>query len=207
MEEVFPLAFAVIVGFTHAFEADHLVAVSNIVTRRDEMSLAVKDGIYWGLGHSSTILLIGMIVILGRAAIADDVFAYLEAGVGVMLILLGLWRLAKTYQMGGEVTKMMEHDHGHRLAYGVGLVHGLAGSGALILLVLANGASTWHSLVYLLLFGLGSVGGMLLAAGVLGLPFTKSVLRSSSLQLVLILLSSLLCISYGGYVLYENLIV
>lgn len=205
MENTLPLLFALVVGFTHAFEADHLVAVSNIVTRRDRLKLAVKDGVYWGLGHSSTILLIGMMVILGKAAISENVFGYLEAVVGAMLIGLGLWRLTKAYRRRGEVDDLTDHDHGHRLAYGVGLIHGLAGSGALILLVLANGESPVHGILYLLLFGLGSVGGMLVAAGVLGLPFSKSLLRSPALQLGLIVLSSLLCIGYGGYVLVENL--
>jgi hypothetical protein len=205
MEDTLTLLFALVVGFTHAFEADHLVAVSNIVTRRNKLNLAMKDGVYWGLGHSSTILLIGMVVILGKAAIAENIFGYLEAAVGAMLIVLGLWRLTKAYRLRGTIDGLADHEHGHRLAYGVGLVHGLAGSGALILLVLANGQSTTHGLLYLLLFGLGSVGGMLVAAGVLGLPFAKSVLRSPGLQLGLIVLSSLLCIGYGGYVLVENL--
>ena len=61
MEASVPLLFAAMIGFTHAFEADHLVAVSNIVTKRDKLLLAVKDGIYWGLGHTSTIFLIGLL--------------------------------------------------------------------------------------------------------------------------------------------------
>lgn len=207
MEETLPLLFALVVGFAHAFEADHLVAVSNIVTRRDVLDLAVKDGVYWGLGHSSTILLIGLVVILGKAAIPQDVFGYLEAAVGAMLIALGLWRLAKANGKGEEIEDLSDQDHGHRMAYGVGLIHGLAGSGALILLVLANGHSTTHGIIYLLFFGLGSIGGMLIAAGVLGLPFTKRRIQHPGLQFGLVVLSSLLCIGYGSYVLIENLTV
>ena len=63
MDATFPLLFAAVVGFTHAFEADHLVAVSNIVTKRNKILLATKDGLFWGLGHTSTILIIGLILI------------------------------------------------------------------------------------------------------------------------------------------------
>lgn len=205
MEPTLALSFAAIVGFTHAFEADHLVAVSNLVTRRDRLKLAMKDGIYWGLGHSSTILLIGLFVIVARAAIPPTVFTWLEAGVGIMLIGLGVWRLSSAWRKRNSPEDLVDDQAGHRLAYGVGLIHGLAGSGALILLVLANAASTLHGVLYLLLFGLGSIGGMLFAAGILGLPFSKKYLQHIGLQLGLIILSSIFCIGYGGYVVLENL--
>lgn len=198
------LLLAAAIGFGHAFEADHLVAVSNIVTRRQRLSLAMKDGVYWGLGHSSTILLIGMVVILGKAAISETVFSRLEAGVGLMLIGLGSWRLFRAYRQRSSSPATEEHEHDHGLAYGVGLIHGLAGSGALILLLLANEPDSWYGLLFLLIFGLGSVGGMLVAAGLLGLPFSRQALRRPALQLSLIVASSLLCIGYGGFVLLEN---
>jgi hypothetical protein len=190
---------ASLIGFTHAFEADHLVAVGNIVTRRDRIGLAVRDGVYWGLGRSSTILLMGMVVILGRASVPLAVFSMLEAGVGAMLIGLGLWRLVAARTIRGDGTIGQNERPG--LAYGVGLVHGLAGSGALILLVLSQGEESWHGgLLYLLLFGLGSVGGMLIAAGVLGLPFSQGILSRPGLRRPLVIVSSVVCIAYGTVV-------
>lgn len=91
------------------------------------------------------------------------------------------------------------------MAYGVGLVHGLAGSGTLILLVLAHTNDIWLSLLYLLIFGLGSTLGMLMAAGALSLPFSKRLLTKPRLQLSLVVLSSALCIAYGGYVVLGNI--
>jgi high-affinity nickel permease len=82
MEATFPLFFAAVVGFSHAFEADHLVAVSNIVTKRDKIKLAIKDGIYWGLGHTSTIFLIGLLMIVGKVTVFNGYFGYFEAVVG-----------------------------------------------------------------------------------------------------------------------------
>jgi cadmium resistance protein CadD (predicted permease) len=207
MEASVPLIFAATVGFTHAFEIDHLLAVSSIVTRRKSIWKSVKDGIYWGLGHTSTILLIGMLMIVLRVAIAEQTFAYLEASVGLMLIVLGLQRLWKVWNQKNEPA----HDHhnhdaqGHKLAYGVGLVHGLAGSGSLVLLVMSQLEGQFDGLLYLLIFGFGSIAGMLLASGVFSLPFSKKLHHMTWLKLGLTLVSSLFCIGLGLKVILENL--
>ncbi len=205
METTFPLLFAAVVGFGHAFEADHLVAVGNIVTKRDKLALAIKDGIYWGLGHTSTIVLIGLIMIVGKATFLDGYFGYFEATVGLMLIILGIYRLYQYFKHRHAPKQLMDTEDNHHLAYGVGLVHGLAGSGAMVLLVMTEIQSSLSSMAYLAIFGVGSVLGMLIAAGIFSLPFSKKITANQHLQLGLILLSSLLCIGYGGYVIIENL--
>lgn len=206
MEATYPLLFALVVGFMHAFEADHLVAVSNIVSKRDNVLLALKDGIFWGLGHTSTIVLIGLIIIVGKATFLDGYFGYFEAGVGLMLIGLGFYRLYQYRRKHGQVEALIDHGDHHHLAYGVGLIHGVAGSGAMILLVMSQIPSTGQSMLYLLLFGMGSVVGMLVAASLLGLPLSKKVLGGPRLQVSLIWLSSILCIGLGGFIIYENLL-
>src|SRR5271170_1449035 len=146
----FPLLLTIYAGFTHAFEADHLLAVSNIVSQRNNTWSSMKDGIFWGLGHASTICFIGILMIFFKIGISAYYFHYFEATVGVMLIALAVYRLAKFFQskkivihahahqhVYGEQHKHLhvhvgyghEHHHKHSLAYGVGLVHGLAGSG------------------------------------------------------------------------------
>jgi hypothetical protein len=205
MEATFPLLFAVVLGFTHAFEADHLLAVSNMVTRRNRVWQAAKDGIFWGLGHSSTILLIGLIMLVGKHQIADQTFGYFEAGVGLMLVALGLWRLRKL-RAEHDGPDFDESDR-HSAAYGVGAIHGLAGSGALMVLVISQLTTVYSALAYLLLFGLGSVAGMLLAAGIFCLPFSKTWMTNRSIQIGLIVLSSALCVAFGGKLLYENLLI
>ncbi|MBL7774972.1 MAG: urease accessory protein [Saprospiraceae bacterium] len=243
MEHTVPLVFAAAMGFSHAFEADHLLAVSTIVTRRNSVWLAVKDGIAWGLGHSSTIFLIGMLLLLGKVAISEQIFHYLEAVVGGMLMVLGLLRLRFLFRPGGgapvhahlrevlffrkkglaapawvlqrpvgarppaiENLRLAAPADDHRLAYAVGLVHGLAGSGALVLLVMSRISGLGGAVSYLLIFGLGSIAGMLLASGVFSLPFSKKVSANPRLQTGLSLLSSLLCVGYGAQVVFENLI-
>lgn len=203
MQASFPVLFAIVVGFSHAFEADHLVAVGNIVTKRKNLSSAVKDGIYWGLGHSSTIFLIGLLMIIGKATFLNSYFSYLEGLVGVMLVLLGLYRL---YHFFKRSRREEDQGNSYHLAYGVGLMHGLAGSGAMILLVMTEIQDSLNSLIYLLIFGVGSVAGMLVAAGIFSLPFSKRITSNELLQSGLIIFSSLLCIGYGIYVITQHFI-
>ncbi|GLU52800.1 urease accessory protein [Dyadobacter frigoris] len=206
--EILPLLLASLVGFTHAFEADHLVAVSSIVTRRNNTLLALKDGIFWGLGHTSTILLVGCIFILGTSRINLANFKYLEGGVGIMLIFLGLKRLSGLYKAGLVHTEAHRkgNPHEHKLAYSVGLMHGLAGSGTLIFSVLTTIKSSLSGMAYLMIFGMGSIAGMMVAAGIFSVPFSEKLLKNKTLRIALTFLSSLLCIILGGKVVYQNFI-
>ncbi|AMR25617.1 urease accessory protein (plasmid) [Hymenobacter psoromatis] len=204
MNAAFPVVVAAVAGFSHAFEADHLVAVSNIVTRRTTSLAAIKDGVLWGLGHTSTILLVALVFLLGRLVLHLGPFRYLEASVGLLLVGLGggrLWRILHAQSPG--------HAHpepAFSLAYGVGMVHGLAGSGALLLSVLTQIKSGWDSIGYLLIFGAGSVVGMMVAAGVFSLPFSVALLQSSRLRTGLTVLSSVVCVGLGLKVLHQNLL-
>jgi cytochrome c biogenesis protein CcdA len=222
----FPLLLTIYAGFTHAFEADHLLAVSNIVSQRNNIWSSMKDGIFWGLGHASTICAIGILMILFKVGISEHYFHYFEATVGVMLIALAVYRLVKFFRSnkivvhahghehaeGGHkhlhvhVGHVHEHHHTHSLAYGVGLVHGLAGSGALILIAMAQMKSAVDGLTYLIIFGGGCIAGMLVAAGLFSIPFSKKIMQAKMLQSFLIITTSVLCLLYGGKVIYENLI-
>lgn len=197
MEVTFlPLLLALVVGLTHAFEADHLIAVSNIVTRRKNFSSAVKDGVFWGLGHTTTILIIGAVLIIGRMTVMpESSFDNLELLVGAMLIGLGVYRLTKKEQ----ASEKHEHDK-KNLAYGIGLIHGIAGSGALIFALMAEQQSVLFSMSYLVLFGLGSIVGMLIAAGIFGLPFYRNNKSFEKIQQGILWLSSLACILYGAWI-------
>lgn len=214
--QTLPFLLALSVGFTHAFETDHLVAVGNIVTRRNNIRLALKDGVFWGLGHTSTILLVGAVFLLGKFALREGDFRYLEAGVGLMLITLGvvrLYRIANPSKPTHDPVVFPGHahshapaDHAHRLAYGVGLMHGLAGSGALILSVLTQIRGAGAGMAYLGLFGIGSIGGMMVAAGAFSIPFSARLTGDATVRAVLVGLSSALCIGVGMKVVYETLL-
>lgn len=216
------LLYALYEGVLHAFEADHILAVTNIVSQRNKIFPALKDGIFWGLGHTSTIFLMGILMILFKVNIPDDSFACFEAIVGLMLMIVASYRLYLFLRNEQTVFHTHRHTHAganeqphlhvhlkgknlHKTSYGIGIVHGLAGSGALVVLVMTQIGTITGSLLYLLIFGIGSILGMMLVAGVFSIPFSKKLIRAGILRVILILVSSALCFVYGGYVIYKNL--
>jgi high-affinity nickel permease len=216
------LLYALYEGLLHAFEADHILAVTNIVSQRNKVVPALKDGVFWGLGHTSTIFLIGVVMILFKVGIPDRSFSYFEAAVGLMLILVASYRLflflrdervvVHRHHREHEGANAEPHihlhkqgEHLHKTSYGIGIVHGLAGSGALVVLVMTQIETVWNSLLYLLLFGIGSIAGMTLVAGAFSIPFSQKLIHAKWLRTTLVLLSSLFCLAYGCYVIYENL--
>jgi len=218
------LLYALYAGLIHAFEADHILAVTNIVSQRTNLLSAVKDGIFWGLGHTSTIFLVGVIMIVFKVNIPAGAFSYFEAAVGVMLILVASYRLYIFLRDEQTAISFHRHQHEHagvnhhlhthvhlkgknlhKASYGIGIVHGLAGSGALVVLIMTQIESIADSILYLVIFGLGSIAGMTLVAGIFSVPFSKKLMRSKLLRTILVLVSSGLCFVYGCYVIYENL--
>ncbi|WP_426490334.1 urease accessory protein [Hymenobacter sp. 102] len=198
MQEALPLSFALLAGTGHAFEADHLIAVSTLVARHDHRRDAVREGLFWGLGHTTTLVVFGGALLLSRSLITHT--NYFEAAVGALLLVLGLSRLTdKSYYQ----TAPPRYRRG--TAYAVGLVHGLAGSGALVLLLMGSLRSAWLGVAYLALFGLGSVVGMLGATGLMSVPFTQRMRFSRNLRAGLVIVSALLSIGYGGWMIYGNL--
>lgn len=200
---MFKIFLTIYAGLEHAFEADHLLAINTLVSHRENLKQSLKDGIFWGIGHTTTIFLVGILMIGFKLNIGENIFKNFEAGVGIMLIFLGIYRMSKLY-----FPKQHIHTHNtSRAAFGVGLIHGLAGSGALVVLVISQMKTPFEGLMYILIFGLGSIFGMFLAAYLFSIPYTKSVLKSKKLQASLVIISSLLCIIYGGKVVYENLFI
>ncbi len=198
---MFKIFLTIYSGLEHAFEADHLLAVNTLVSHRDNLKRSLKDGVFWGIGHTATIFFVGILMIGFKFNIGENVFKNFEAGVGLMLIFLGMYRIFKLYFP-------KEHTHAYntsRAAFGVGMVHGLAGSGALVVLVISQMRTPFEGLMYILIFGLGSIVGMFLAAYLFSIPYTKNLLKSKKLQYALVIVSSLLCIAYGGKVVAENL--
>lgn len=200
---MFKIFLTIYAGLEHAFEADHLLAVNTLVSHRENLKQSLKDGIFWGIGHTTTIFLVGILMIGFKLNIGENIFKNFEAGVGIMLIFLGIYRMSKLY-----FPKQHIHTRNtSRAAFGVGLIHGLAGSGALVVLVISQMKTPFEGLMYILIFGLGSIFGMFLAAYLFSIPYTKSLLKSKKLQASLVIISSLLCIIYGGKVVYENLFI
>jgi len=191
------LGLGFILGLKHALDADHLAAVSTIVSERKGFRNSSLVGALWGLGHTAALLAVGLLVIAFQFQIPPKVALGMEFAVAVMLVALGgnlLWKIFRgatfhihTHSHEGHLHihphfhNQTEHKeptvHHHSVPIGkkpffVGMVHGMAGSAALMLLVLAAISSRTLALAYIGIFGLGSVGGMFLMSALIGLPFS-----------------------------------
>jgi ABC-type nickel/cobalt efflux system permease component RcnA len=194
------LGLGFILGLKHALDADHVVAVSTIVSEHKSLFKSSLIGAFWGLGHTASLFLIGLFVILLRLTIPPKVAMLMELGVAIMLVVLGaniIWKFFKkekihvhTHEHSGILhTHIHHHDseeearHPHHfIRFGskpflVGMVHGVAGSAALMLLILTTIPSPLAGLLYIVIFGIGSVGGMLIMSSLISLPFVFTANR------------------------------
>ena len=194
------LGLGFLVGMQHAFEADHVAAVSSIVSRRLGVRSISWHGAVWGLGHTLTLLLVAGTCIFLKISLDAAIAEKLEFGVGIILVGLGghvLWRLWRdrvhidAHKHADGIVHLHAHshrddpaphrrsahahDHPERMPWRtllVGTMHGMAGSAALVVLAASQIDSAWAGLLYILLFGLGSVLGMALLSAAIALPLT-----------------------------------
>ncbi len=172
-----PLLTALIAGFAHALEPDHMAAVTTFVSRRPRPREAMGFGLRWGLGHSAAILGVGGVLIALGVRLPESVARGLEFGVGTMLLGLGLWLLWTVLHERAHALTGDAHAHGHSHRHGrgslwVGVAHGLAGTAPLVaVLPVAMARSPWAAGVYLLAFGVGTTVAMGLYALVAGQVF------------------------------------
>lgn len=159
-----------LLGVRHAVDPDHVVAVSTIATRTTSFRRAAGVGALWGIGHTLTILAVGGSIVLFRATISPRVGLALELSVATMLILLGLQNLASARNANPPAPSVAR-------PFLVGMVHGMAGSAAVVLLVLATVSDPWLALAYLALFGFGTVAGMILVTATIALPASLAMAR------------------------------
>lgn len=168
------LLLGLVLGVRHATDADHVVAVTTIVTRRRSIGDALRIGALWGAGHSLTILLVGGAIVLLGVVMPARLALAMEFAVALMLIGLGGWNLFRAAQPE-------EAPLSSARPVLVGVVHGLAGSAAIALLVATTIRDPWWSLAYLLLFGLGTVCGMLATTATLAAPMLAATHRYRAL--------------------------
>lgn len=175
------------VGLRHAFEPDHLTAVSTLAVEARDARRGTLLGVLWGIGHTAALAVVGTLLLVTGAVLPERVEAGLELAVALMLVVLGvrsLWSGARDGKLGamhrhrhggGEHVHAGPDEHLHigRRTFAlrpliVGVVHGLAGSGALTALVFAKLPDPASRMAYIVLFGLGSVFAMAVASGVIG---------------------------------------
>lgn len=156
-----PLFLGLLLGMRHALDADHVVAVSTIVSREKTLGKAARVGAWWGLGHSATLLLVGGAIVIFRLAIEPRVALAFEFVVALMLIALGVLNLARVRDENVAPTLP---------PVVIGVVHGLAGTAAIALLVLAAIPTAIGGLAYLLIFGIGTIVGMIAITAAIAAP-------------------------------------
>lgn len=228
------LGLGLIFGLKHATEVDHVVAVSTIVSQHRNLFRAVLVGALWGAGHTMALLVAGIIVLSLRVAIPQQISSWLEFGVALMIIGLGASALWRALRKPGHVhlhqhkhdglshvhVHFHENETRHTIASPpshshvvtrigikpllIGTMHGLAGSAALTLLVLTQIRSAALGMFYLAVFGLGSVVGMLLMSGLIGLPFALTSRRLSGLHHDLQAAAAGLSIVFGLWYAYQT---
>jgi high-affinity nickel permease len=245
------IALGFFLGMRHATDPDHVIAVTTIVARYRKISHAALIGVFWGVGHTLTILMVGSGIILFGWVIPARVGLSMEFSVGLMLIFLGVLNLTGMLQWitdtlstaGGIAGAAHAHPHSHgdyvhthphqhepeahphassQTPLGwldrhlgqlglyqiarplfVGLVHGLAGSAAVALLVLTTIRNPKWAIAYLLVFGVGTIAGMMLITGAMVLPFAYAGQRFSRLNRGLRIASGLISVAFGLFLVYE----
>ncbi|HET9416708.1 MAG TPA: high-affinity nickel-transport family protein [Candidatus Limnocylindria bacterium] len=239
MTQLLALAgFGFLLGMRHATDADHVIAVTTILNRSRRFLDTTLIGALWGLGHTITVVIVGVLIIAFNVVIPPPVGLAMEFAVALMLIGLGILNLSGGLRSLTErftpPAPMHSHDHAHAGAQhahlhghgsnerltgrgvvatfgwyqlirpvAVGLVHGLAGSAAVALLVLATIQDTGTALAYLVIFCIGVAAGMAILTTVIGLPFMLSSRRSAQINRWLTIGSGLLSLAFGLLLAYE----
>jgi high-affinity nickel-transport protein len=245
-----PLVSVLLLGFflgmRHATDADHVIAVTTIVSRQRSVIAAAWTGVLWGIGHTLTILAVGSAIVLFGVVIPPRVGLGMEFSVAIMLILLGILtltgvtrRIQEAARTGGHHAHPHAHgDYVHSHVHGhapdphghaeeatpqarfdrilgrfgvyqllrplvVGLVHGLAGSAAVALLVLAAIPDPWWATGYLLVFGVGTIAGMMLVTAAVAVPFAMTAGRFAWLHRHLGTASGVLSLAFGLWMAYQ----
>ena len=193
-----------VLGLRHAFDPDHVLAVSTIVTRHRSLWTASGIGVSWGIGHGATILAIGFLVIALQVAIPPEFARAMELGVGVLLVLLGLANLlAATPPPAPRVPSQASSLRASFAGSGaLGLAHGLAGSAPVALLALAAMPTPASALVYLLVFGLGTIAGMAAFSLALGIPAAR-LPETSPVSRWVTAGTGMLSLLFGAWMIYE----
>ena len=245
------IAVGFFLGMRHATDPDHVIAVTTIVSRQRNLLKAAMTGIFWGIGHTLTIFVVGTIIIIFDVVIPARIGLSMELSVGLMLIVLGMLNIvsfvrsarsiSSQYQEDSEVVHRHPHSHGdyvHSHVHGhapethphshqqtpltwldrlfgriglyqqlrplvVGVVHGLAGSAAVALLILTTIRNPHWAIVYLLVFGAGTVGGMMLITMSIASAFNFLGKKQERFSQRLGLASGLVSLAFGVVLAYQ----
>jgi high-affinity nickel-transport protein len=228
---LFVIGLGLILGMRHSTDADHVVAISTIVSKQRSIRNAAFIGSVWGLGHTITIFIVGALIILFGVEIPPRLGLSMEFSVAVMLILLGVLNLSGVMQKvtsyftpanagraiafrpgdqgSTRIERWLEQSVGRFGLYQclrplvIGLVHGLAGSAAVALLVLSTIHNPAWATVYLLIFGIGTMIGMMCMTAAIAVPLTFAGDRFTKLSKYLGAASGMVSLCFGSFLVYQ----
>ena len=192
-----PVAFVVslLLGMRHATDPDHVVAVVTIVDRERTAWQSSRIGVMWGLGHTLTIFIVGGAIILFKLAFTARLGLSMEFCVALMLMVLGVLNIMR-YSTSVVSSRQLR-------PFIVGAVHGMAGSAAATLLILPLIDDVRWALLYLGVFGGGTIAGMALVTTAIAVPAVYAGERLAGLQRGIRLASGVVSLGFGAYLGYR----
>lgn len=221
-----------LMGLQHAFEADHIAAVASLCSSRTGLWRLVRQGAVWGIGHALSLSLFGGAVYLLKLSLTEQLSGILEFAVGAMLVYLGgriLYRMIHdrihfhVHRHGngsahfhahshlGDVRdhKRSRHEHLHfgnpwRRSLAVGMMHGLAGSAALVALTASTAGTPTLGILFMVLFGVGSIFGMAAFSAALAVPLTFTAGSLTWANRMLQASAGLVAFGFGLHIMVEN---
>lgn len=188
------LVVGLLLGVRHATDADHVVAVAALVSREKRTSVISKLGAMWGAGHMLTVFIVGGAIIALGVVIPPRVALVFELAVGLMLIVIGLLTLFGSHE--GTAARTAARS------FGVGMVHGLAGSTAIALMILATIRDVRTALLYLVIFSLGTVAGMTVVTFAMAVPLAFAT-RAHKVQRAVGRVAGVVSVAFGFFVIYQ----
>ena len=221
---VLVIGLGLILGMRHATDADHLVALSTIVSKQRSVRRAAVIGSVWGLGHTVTIFVVGSFIVLFGVHIPTRLGLSMEFSVAVMLVVLGVLnltgltqRVTTHFTTTGRKVEQVDRGTLHRARGSIqevglyhyirplviGLIHGLAGSAAVALLVLSTIRRPLWAAAYLLIFGVGTILGMMLMTTAVAVPLTYGGRRFAALNRYLAVASGVVSLCFGLFLVYQ----
>ncbi len=215
------LLLGLLLGVSHALDADHMVAVGTLAAETESLKRSSILGVFWGLGHTAMLALIGGLVLSLKWRISEALATGMEVLVAGMIIGLGallIWRATQPLTLHTHthshddsththphvhVKDHVVHEHHHvwsscRKAFLVGVVHGLAGSAALTLVVMTTMPTTFLGIVYLVVFGAGTIAGMFVMSTVISVPFILMSQRTTAWQSQIKMCAGVFAIGFGS---------
>lgn len=224
------LALGFVLGLRHALDADHLAAVSTFASEERSLLRSSMIGVSWGMGHTAALVVFGLAVAAFRLTLTPRLAQVLEFTVGLMLIVLGanvlfkLWKGSALHAHAhahdgvehrhlhvhvAEPRHEHQHQHQHRTLrlggrpFMVGVVHGLAGTAALMMLVVGTLPSLLLAAIYILVFGVGSIGGMVLMSVLISVPLAIATSRLRILERGIRVAAGLFSLGFGSFLAWD----